>query len=381
MTILLDLPTLIVMTLLNMVIALIAAVFVWRVNRPMTGLTTMAAGLSLICFSFAIAFFAKPLVGKAASWFGNTGMVFGLLLILHGTRQFRGFRRLPFWVMACMVLPFVVAQTYVTFVHDIKPLRHTLFALTIAVICFAGAWTMSCRMPREDRFTYGVSALGLLVYGSVQTLRAVWVLLPGQESSTEHGWLPTLTLLTLNVCLIGCLFGLSTATNLRLRKRIEKLAFCDPLTGLPNRRTFDERLALVHTRSIVTGLPVALIYVDLDRFKAINDRFGHDAGDGALKEVARRLQSVVHPDDCLARVGGDEFLVLTERFATRPDVLALVERLQSSLLEPIMVAGAPVTLSISCGMAFYPEDVGDTSDLIRQADAGMYVVKRMAALG
>jgi len=376
-----DLPTLIVMTLVNMFIALVAALFVWRVNRPMAGLSTMAGGLGVICISFAIAFFAKPFVGKAASWFGNLGMILGMLIILHGTRQFRGFYRLPSWILVSLGAPFAVAQTYFFFVHDSKPIRHSVFAVTIAAICFAGAWTMSCRMARDDRFTYCVSALGLMIYGSVQTMRAVWVLLPGQEGAADKGLLPTITLLTLNVCLIGCLLGLSTATNLRLRKRIEKLAFCDPLTGLPNRRTFDERLDLVHAHSIATGSPVALIYVDLDRFKTINDRFGHAAGDMALKEAAERLQSAVHPDDCLARIGGDEFVVLTERFSIRADVLELVIRLQHSLRDPINVAGSPVYLSVSCGIAFYPEDVADTYDLIRKADAGMYIEKRMAALG
>ncbi len=377
----LDIPTLIVMTLVNMVIASIAAIFVWRVNRPMAGLSTMASGLGVICLSFGIAFFAKPLLGKSASWLGNIGMIAGTLVILHGTRQFRGFGKLASWLAVLMGLPFVVAETYFMFVQDMKPLRHALFALTIAVICFAGAWTMSCRVAREDRFIYGISALGLLLYGGMQTVRAVWVLLPGQGSATDKGWLPTLTLLILNVCLIGCLFGLSTATNLKLRKRIEKLAFCDPLTGLPNRRTFDERLDLAHSRSVATGSCVALIYVDLDRFKTVNDRFGHDAGDLALKQVADRLSAVVHLDDCLARVGGDEFVVLTERFSTRADVLALMARLQNCMREPIDVSGAPIFLTLSCGMAFYPEDVSSTSDLIREADAGMYVVKRMAALG
>ncbi len=377
----LDIPTLIVMTLVNMVIASVAAIFVWRVNRPMAGLSTMANGLAVICMSFGIAFFAKPLLGKSAPWLGNVGMIVGTLVILYGTRQFRGFGRLPTWMMVAIGLPFVAAETYFRLVQDFKPLRHALFALTIAVICFAGAWTMSCRVAREDRFIYGITTIGLLLYGGMQTVRAVWVLLPGQESATDKGWLPTLTLLILNICLIGCLFGLSTATNLKLRKRIEKLAFCDPLTGLPNRRTFDERLDLAHARALATGSCVALIYVDLDRFKAVNDRFGHDAGDLALKQVADRLRSVVHPDDCLARVGGDEFVVLTERFTSRVDVLALMARLQGCMREPLDVKGTPIFLTLSCGMAFYPEDVSSTSDLIREADAGMYVVKRMAALG
>lgn len=377
----LDIPTLIVMTLVNMAIASVAAIFVWRVNRPMAGLSTMASGLGMICVSFGIAFFAKPLMGKSASWTGNIGMIVGTLVILHGTRQFRGFSRVPLWMTVLMGLPFLTAETYFVFVQDVKPLRHALFALTVAVICFAGAWTMSCRVAREDRFIYGITTLGLLLYGGMQTVRAVWVLLPGQGSATDKGWLPTLTLLILNVCLIGCLFGLSTATNLKLRKRIEKLAFRDPLTGLPNRRTFDERLDLAHSRALATGACVALLYVDLDRFKTVNDRFGHDAGDLALKQVAERLQAVVHLDDCLARVGGDEFVVLTERFTTRTDVLALMARLQGCMREPLDVAGSPIFLSLSCGMAFYPEDVSSTSDLIREADAGMYIVKRMAALG
>ncbi len=156
----------------------------------------------------------------------------------------------------------------------------------------------------------------------------------------------------------------------------EKLSLYDPLTNLPNRRLLQERLALAELRSLSTGQPLALIYCDLDDFKNVNDRLGHVAGDKVLKTVASRLRGLLGEDVCLARVGGDEFIVLIEDGATREELTALVDNLSSVVGGIIHIDGQAVYPGMSCGLAMYPEDVESASDLMRLADVAMYSIKQ-----
>ena len=123
-------------------------------------------------------------------------------------------------------------------------------------------------------------------------------------------------------------------------------------------------------------MPLALIYCDLDDFKNVNDRLGHEAGDKVLRVVADRLRRLVHEDACLARVGGDEFIVLIENAATREELHQLVEKMSRSVEDLIHMDGESVSPAISCGLAVYPDDVGSASDLVRLADAAMYAMKQ-----
>lgn len=362
------------MTLVNFTICVIAALFVWFTNRPIVGLKSVAYGFIAISIGFALAYLLKPVLGRGAIWFGNVAMTGGMFFLLDGALGFRNFRRMPWWLAAGISIPFLIAQTYLLFVRDDRPLRVAILAFLMSSIALAGAAVMSYKVRREDRVTFGIIAFGFTIYAATQILRIVGSL------ATVPAPDPPLVLLIINVAIIAALFGLSTATNLKLKERIEKLAFLDSLTGLPNRRAFDDRLDRVHTRSIATNSPVALFYIDLDRFKSINDRYGHQMGDIVLKQVATRLASFVHQDDCLARLGGDEFAVLTERYATRLAATPLLDQLCHALSEPIVVIGISFDLSVSCGMAFYPDDVSHPHDLLREADIEMYQMKRRVSV-
>lgn len=373
----LDTPTLLAMTLVNLALATAAAVFVWHANRPVTGLGHLAGGLATVLSGLAFTTFFKPLLGTVATGLGNVTQVAGMFLVLHGIRRFRNQSTLPWWAAAGLATPFILGQSWFLFIHNDRAIRAAILSPLNAALMLVAAFSFLAAAPKSDRLIHAATAFGLILYSMAQIVRAVGAMLPGfGDAALNSGTLPNICLLTLNICLVGCTFGVSTATNSRLRERIEKLAFCDALTGLPNRRAFDTRLDQVHTRSIATGSPVALLYVDVDSFKGINDRFGHSAGDSALKQLAQRLSDVTHPDDCLARMGGDEFVLLTERFLSRQAAHTLAATLNQSLLKPIDVQGTPVVFSISCGLAFYPDDVANTADLIREADAEMYVAKR-----
>lgn len=157
---------------------------------------------------------------------------------------------------------------------------------------------------------------------------------------------------------------------------IERLAFYDPLTDLPNRRLLQQRLHTGMARSLRSDKPMALLYLDLDRFKLINDTMGHSAGDAVLKETARRLQSVLRETDLLARLGGDEFAILIEDFANTDQISHLANRLLAELNEPISVLNKSIYITISIGISVFPNDAKDIDSLASNADAAMYTAKQ-----
>jgi diguanylate cyclase (GGDEF)-like protein len=153
-------------------------------------------------------------------------------------------------------------------------------------------------------------------------------------------------------------------------------ALHDALTGLPNRVLVAERLEEALARSARTGCEVAVLFVDLDRFKLINDSRGHAAGDELLVTVAERLRRIVRADDVVARFGGDEFVVVCEDRSAAFEASVLAERILDALREPVLVDGQEVFLSASVGIATSDGAGGGTpSSLLRDADAAMYRAK------
>jgi len=156
--------------------------------------------------------------------------------------------------------------------------------------------------------------------------------------------------------------------------RIEQLAFYDPLTGLPNRALFMDRLKQTLAAAQRHGQRVALLFLDLNRFKEINDTQGHAIGDHALAEVARRFQAALRQEETLARLAGDEFVVIAVG-ADQAAAALIAERLQQALAEPLVVKGHVFALSASIGIAFYPEDGSSPEDLLKHTDIAMYRAK------
>jgi diguanylate cyclase (GGDEF)-like protein len=171
--------------------------------------------------------------------------------------------------------------------------------------------------------------------------------------------------------------GVASAIELH-RRLVEqtRIALHDPLTGLGNRAKFDLRLAGALAGAAVGGISGALLCIDLDRFKAINDTFGHPGGDAVLVEVARRLSGCVRGSDLVARPGGDEFSVLMGEPAGSIGAEVLAGRICDALEAPILIDGAAVVARCSVGIALYPQDGRDAPSLIRAADAALYRAKR-----
>lgn len=172
-----------------------------------------------------------------------------------------------------------------------------------------------------------------------------------------------------------------THENITERRLAEEatahLALHDPLTDLPNRRLLGDRLGLALSRAKREGTAVAVLYLDLEGFKAVNDEFGHEAGDHLLGAVARRLQGCLRKADTAARLGGDEFVVVLEGVGSEGEALASAERIAQVLKEPFLVGGSQRTVTASVGIALSsPPHHEHPEKLLRYADLAMYRSKR-----
>lgn len=162
----------------------------------------------------------------------------------------------------------------------------------------------------------------------------------------------------------------------RERDRLAHVASHDMLTGLANRTRFQERWQEAMQRARRHGRGVALVYIDLDEFKPINDQLGHAAGDWLLQQVASRLETDLRTTDFVARLGGDEFAVILEDVAARLDAQRIAEQLQVSIGRPFNGPHGELRIGASLGVALYPDDGGSVEAVISRADAQMYERKR-----
>jgi diguanylate cyclase (GGDEF)-like protein/PAS domain S-box-containing protein len=161
----------------------------------------------------------------------------------------------------------------------------------------------------------------------------------------------------------------------RLEEELTHQAFHDSLTGLANRALFRDRVEHALTRQQRRGRPLAVLFLDLDRFKAINDSFGHASGDALLIAVSGRLQGCMRAEDTVARLGGDEFAILVENLASDAEVNLLAQRIRDAFRDPLVIEGREVAVAASVGIAISETGRETADDLLRNADLAMYRAK------
>lgn len=162
----------------------------------------------------------------------------------------------------------------------------------------------------------------------------------------------------------------------QLEQEVEQLAFYDPLTQLPNRRLFNDRLTETLVRARRAQTCAALIFIDLDKFKPINDQHGHEAGDWVLQTVAQRIKRCLRASDTASRVGGDEFLVILPDIQSSADALAVAEKIRVALAQPFVTPSQlSLSASSSIGISIYPDHAHTEQDLLRLGDRAMYLAK------
>lgn len=199
---------------------------------------------------------------------------------------------------------------------------------------------------------------------------------PGRRADGELFW-EDVSLTPVTISGRKCVF--STALDITARKHhedeLDRVANYDTLTGLPNRRMLTDLLRQTIARAERDGHSFALCYLDLDEFKPINDEYGHSTGDKVLIEVGDRLRRVVRAGDSVARLGGDEFVVLLDEIQGEERIEVMLNRMLSSIRQPIHLDGLKLCVGASIGVTIYPNDAADADTLLRHADQAMYLAK------
>jgi diguanylate cyclase (GGDEF)-like protein len=193
------------------------------------------------------------------------------------------------------------------------------------------------------------------------------------EASAQAGT-GTILILVVTAMITGGLVWLHRAGS-QAYGRVAHRAAHDPLTGLPNRSLLHERIGAAIHHADRTQSSAAVLLIDLDRFKEVNDTLGHHCGDQLLIQVARRMQGALRHGDTVARLGGDEFAVLLPQVATIDDVAAAAATLRTALEIPYLLGGVSLTVDASVGAARYPEHAGNADELLQRADTAMYAAK------
>lgn len=173
---------------------------------------------------------------------------------------------------------------------------------------------------------------------------------------------------------IGAQIGQFMARK-QAEERVHHLAHFDELTGLPNRSMFNQRLGHALAQARRSDRPLAVLFIDLDRFKNINDTLGHEAGDRVLEEVARRLHGCLREGDTIGRLGGDEFVVLIDELPEPMHIAAVAQKILAAVVKPFILGAQEFNISASIGISTYPEDSADMQGLLKNADIAMYRAK------
>jgi len=186
-----------------------------------------------------------------------------------------------------------------------------------------------------------------------------------------------ITLITFGVMVVYArLYFRNEMERTEMTARLFHLANHDALTGLANRNLLYDRLKHAISQTARQKGKLAVLYLDLENFKCVNDSYGHDAGDDVLRSAAERLLACVREGDTIARLGGDEFILVLENISSQQDVAHVVEKVNTDFEQPFKVNSHSVRLGISIGAAIYPEDGTDMDTLIKQADSSMFEDKR-----
>jgi diguanylate cyclase (GGDEF)-like protein len=219
-------------------------------------------------------------------------------------------------------------------------------------------------------FAYGLAQLQYLVLAAASLQ---WMSMPAHVSYL--GWMDFILEWAMGLGMVVCLLEEERRAAVRASAQIEHMAYYDGLTALPNRELFIDRLTLALVQAHRDAKKLAVLFLDLDRFKHINDSLGHAMGDELLRTMGQRVHEAVRGGDTLARLGGDEFTLLLPGIHNAAEAARIAEKLLEAVRVPFQLQGREVYATTSIGVSVYPEDGGDAEALIRSADVAMYRAK------
>lgn len=371
----LDIATLVLMFITLAVTSFIVMFLIWRINRDMPGILCWMLA-TLLNITSAVATLLQAISGGTNNvWMpllSNSVSLLANVLVVQGALLFRGYssarsRQLLILLTAC----FIIISWLYRLDSVTRDAAHDTFILALQFTAgLVLIWQTGSRQELQANLLAAVSCMLIAVLISWQLLLA----LAGNDSLTsESASQASQWYLFAGANLhVAWIFGLSVACYFRSRQQVMSLAREDSLTRLPNRRWIDEKLSQTLAEAQRSGEKFALIMLDINDFKLVNDKHGHSAGDKVLTELARRLGQAVRSADFAGRLGGDEFIILARHIETQDLLAQLVARLRQQLNGSMTLENNTIDVRVSIGSAVF-SDHGETADvLLGAADAGMY---------
>lgn len=380
----LDIMTLLVMNLIVNAVSAWAMAVIWRENRRQyPGIGYWLANMLLQTGGLALILMRDRLPDMFCVLLANLMMQSGAVLLLAGLARFT---EAP-WRQGrniALLAVFTLAMAYSLYAAPDMQARQIIVSASIILITGQAAWLLLRDVG--PRFRAVTNLTGYVLVGFVATSLARIVLIVTKPAGTQDffhsGMADALAITlytTLNACLAICLV---LAVNRRLladvgalKDELEVLATHDALTGLPNRPLFYDRLAVALAGARRQDVQLAVMSVDLDGFKGVNDSLGHPAGDALLTEAARRLAGCLRASDTVSRFGGDEFVLLIGDVGGPGDALAVAAKILAAFREPFVLAGQETRVSASIGVALSPAHGREIEELVRRSDEALYRAK------
>jgi len=309
---------------------------------------------------------------------GNTLLALGSCYVWIGIRQFYG-RPQP--IRSCMAVVGSLVVVLIASVIYIDSIAMRIATLSLAQIYVLAQILRDLRTNSGDRRSPGANLLGLLciVVITLQVVRAGAAIsgLGGPMSIVAFNGIQAVILLILIIVGTMSHFGLLLMAIDRLRAEVADLALVDDLTGIANRRHLLTHLSEACRQSVRSGRPLALMVIDIDRFKLINDGYGHGAGDECLRAFAQAALGTLRQTDLLARSGGDEFCVVLPATSLTETALIARNLIQAARATHVEWKGDVITMTISIGLATWSPEIGDEAErLVHQADQALYIAKK-----
>ena len=371
----LDRATLNIVVLCVSVISMLVMLAVWRINRGIPGTGFWAAAATLIVPVFLLIRLINIIdVPKSLIIAINNSLTLTTtLLMLEGTLRFRGLASRYRWRWGMVLIPLFIM---LAFINRDDMIRRYLFHDAIAAsLMLATACVMVWKTRDLDLMAACIGALSLITMAMGFALRWYLAFISADDMQLASHPLLNLVYLVLVLCTLSWTYGVSVSCNLRAQRSILEMAREDALTGLPNRRHVDEMLDKAIAQSARHQQGFGFILIDLNHFKAVNDRYGHQAGDLLLKEVARRLKNFCRHADFVGRIGGDEFVALTFGVNQESQLDSTLLRLKKMLEGSCIIQGNVVEIQAALGCALFPTDGNSADKLMQIADQRMYLDK------
>lgn len=366
-----------VITLLYMALVAVLTAGASRLARPVPGLRLLAGGLSAICvgsvFELTLVVWYGPRAYLLCSMLNFTGVA----LIVQSAHAFRGVSPVPLRYFAWLFSLTAIPYCYFMFVSDNVDFRSALTSaahgimLAEASICLMRGIPASMRSVNIPIGLCAACVAATRLLGSVLTVESVRHAIPIPVSRVDLA-----NSLGSSMFVTALAFGMVVAALQKLREESARQAQFDVLTGLPNRRRIMEHLLQLEKKSRRLGQRVSILYLDLNDFKAVNDRLGHDAGDRVLGDVSAGIREILPPGQFFGRIGGDEFIVVIE--AGRSELNAVAGQIAGVVARIADSRG--LHLGVSCGLAVFPDDGATVHDVLREADFRMYAEKQRRRL-